>query len=150
MQNCPLGWYCPDPETMLPCPAGFFCPHKSSAPIIICSKCEVGATQMERDRFGYIILITVASLSALYILYKIINRYDKDFLDRLHLLDVGILKNNVAEFEHRIEDFKLGVGRNNKRRQRELKKVRHKVELINRRLALLVEQGDLQVSPKQA
>jgi hypothetical protein len=108
---------------------------------------------MQRDTFGYIILIIIASIAFLYIVYKLANRYNKHFLDRLHLLDrlhgfsVG---GGISEFEHRIQDFKLSVGQHSKKQQQELKKVRHKVELINRRLASLAQKGDLPMKQADA
>jgi hypothetical protein len=42
LENCPLGYYGPDAETLNTCPKGYFCPHKVSTEQILFYLCERG------------------------------------------------------------------------------------------------------------
>jgi hypothetical protein len=81
----------------------------------------------------------------MYIVYKTVKRYNKDFINRLEDFEKRVFIHRLQEFEHRMVDFtynkssKLLSFVNNKQQAHELKKIRHKVELINRRLATLEE-----------
>ena len=148
IRNCEVGMYCPTPEVMIPCPAGFFCPHKTETPDMYCHQCEEGATQMERDRFGYVALVILGGFAILCIAYKTIKRYDKDFINRLEDFEKRVFMHRLQEFEHRMVDYRNGshnmTGNLSKqKKQQELRKIRHKVRLINHRLAALEEKGTL-------
>ena len=146
--NCPLGSYCPTPEEMFPCPAGFYCPHKTAVPDIVCNRCQEGALKLERDWFGYVGLFIIASLIIAFVTLKLVQRYNQDFFQRLLKFERQVFRNKLTEFEHRIQDWRAsgnGPARvrlfnsKNKSSQQEMKKIRHKIELINRRLAAYEE-----------
>jgi polyhydroxyalkanoate synthesis regulator phasin len=154
IRNCEVGMYCPTPEEKFPCPAGFFCPHKTETPDIICHQCGEGATKLERDNFGYIALTILAAMAVVYFVYNVIKRCNKDFINRLHDLEQRVSFNRLQGYEHRSIDLKnnrsgsLLEMMSKKKKQQELKKIRHKVELINRRLAALEERGALHKSAR--
>jgi hypothetical protein len=134
---------------MIPCPAGFFCPHKTEKPDIHCHQCDEGATQLERDRFGYVALVILGAFAILYITYKTLKRYDKvDFINRLENFEKRVFMHRQQEFEHRIVDYingshKMTGNLSKQKKQEELRKIRQKVQLINRRLAALEEKRSL-------
>jgi uncharacterized coiled-coil protein SlyX len=139
VKNCKQGWYCPTPEQMFKCPAGKYCPYKTAKPEIECSMCEEGAEQLERDLFGYIVLCILGGLVLLYFCYKLVLRYNRDLVDRIHDFEKSVFLSHFQELEHRIVDLKhmaddalKSFSKSNQ--QEELDKMRPKLELIYNRL----------------
>ena len=127
--NCPRGSYCPNPETMLPCPAGYFCPFKTQEPSIRCRRCKEGSLQLEKDMYGWIVLIIIAILSAAYIGWTILNRYNER------------LAEHISDLERRVQSRITGASiRVAMHKKRDLEKIRPKLELISYRLAK-IEKG---------
>ncbi len=122
--NCPRGSYCPDPETILPCPEGYYCPFKTQEPTILCERCKEGSLHLEQDTYGWIVLIIIAVLSAAYIGWTVLNRYNKR------------LAEHVISLERRVQSRITGGSlRISHHRKRDLEKLRPKLELISYRLA---------------
>ncbi len=133
--NCPRGSYCPDPETILPCPAGYYCPYKTQEPTIVCQRCKEGSLELKQDMYGWIVLIVIAVLSAVYIGLSILNRYNKRLAERVH------------DLEKRVHSRIAGASMRISHRKRDLEKLRPKLELISYRLAKM-EKGGHNPSPK--
>lgn len=148
IRNCPVGYYCPTPEEKYICPAGKFCPHKTQSlqQAIPCGRCQKGATKQVRDSFGFVVLVILAAVAFIYISYQTVKRYNTDFVKRLEEFEKRVFTGRLQEFEHRMVDLThtksrihLSYGGNTKHQEHEFKKIRHKVELINRRLQTLEE-----------
>ena len=102
---------------------------------------------MERDKFGYIFLVVFASIAVLYFTYKTLKRYNKNFIKRLEDFERRVFIDRLQEFEHRMVDFTYSNVKglkqivSSKHQDHEKKKIRHKIQLINRRLAQLEDKG---------
>lgn len=71
LQNCPIGHFCPNPNTSILCPEGFFCPHKSLYHAIRCQGCKAGSAIFKRNMWGYIICSLVVLCIGINYLYRI-------------------------------------------------------------------------------
>lgn len=130
IMNCPVGMYCPDPVTMLPCPAGYHCPFKTSLPEIRCENCSQGATSLTQDIYGYVVLGIFVGLSAVYIVFTLLERYNSKLSER-------ILEMERRFVSRAVHSKKADAYEENK----VLEKLRPKLELISRRLAKVEEVG---------
>lgn len=78
LRNCPIGYYCPNPSTMIPCPEGYFCPHKTSKPEIPCPRCGEGEESMQRDLYGFVFLWFILIGLVMYAMVSTFRRYRKE------------------------------------------------------------------------
>jgi len=132
--NCPVGSYCPDPETMLPCPAGYFCPHKTQTPAIICYKCPEGSLTLARDFYGWVLLTIIAVFVLLYIAWGLLTRYNKSIAFHVNELE----KRLVTKMANR----KANKDAEQAKHKRDIEKLKPKLEVINYRLAKLEPADD--------
>jgi Ca2+-binding EF-hand superfamily protein len=145
MENCEVGYYCPDPETKIICPKGFFCPYKTTIPEIVCSYCKEGAPQLVKDRYGMVALAIVIGSFIIYMCWKLFKHYNRNAVDRFHNFQRSFLSNHFSEFEHRMVELKnKSVSILTKKEGEDLEKLRPKLELINRRIKDLQEEQGLQ------
>lgn len=129
-----MGFYCPDPETILPCPAGRYCPYKTSEPSIECKNCKEGATELTQDSYGYIVLGMVGLVVIIYIVFTLLERHNESLAHKIHELEKRMLKR-----AHSSRRFTTGNFQSQQKQM--LEKLRPKLELIGRRLSKLEETG---------
>jgi hypothetical protein len=137
--NCKVGHYCPDsvsysisaeegistlcnscvslftpkPQTQqLTCPPGYFCPDKTAVPSIACSRCRAGATELEVDLYGFILLALLAVLLVAIFLGNLVVRH----------FTHGLLANRVASV--------IDVQGRAKERSDKIRRLRPKLQLI--------------------
>ena len=128
MINCPAGSYCPTPQDIYPCPAGKFCPYKSTKPEYVCSNCKEGSTNIVRDTYGWVVFGLLVAAAVLYIIYALMKRYRNDLVEKLFDLQ-----------QRQVDGLRLLVTW--KQQQERLERIRPKLEMISRRLAILEEKG---------
>mmetsp|Transcript_20466 Transcript_20466/g.33924 ORF Transcript_20466/g.33924 Transcript_20466/m.33924 type:complete len:1212 (+) Transcript_20466:224-3859(+) len=121
--NCPLGHYCPDPETLLPCPAGFYCPHKTAVPAIVCHRCPEGSEVLVRDTFGIVLIILFMVVVTVYLASFFFQRHMETLKVKFESLSSRVLQH--SDLERRLHQ-----------RQARLDRVRPKLEILNRRLQI--------------
>ena len=132
-RNCPIGSYCPNSSARILCPAGHFCPHKTAdyRTAFVCKDCPEGAERLYRSGDASIILISILGFAGLfYIIHKYFRRHLKKIRMKLEgLRSLVLQKQDVRKFNHSHE--------------KQLDKLRPKLEIINRRLRLPDPQASL-------
>lgn len=132
IENCPQGWYCPTPESKFKCPAGFFCPYKTAEPAIVCYQCEEGATQLVRDRFGYVVLTILAVVTSVTIIFGLFKRYNQALIDRIMAFERRFVLDRLHSFEARHSRILQFIDQKNTKKYGD--RLKPKLELISRRL----------------
>ena len=152
MVNCPLGSYCPTPEVQLVCPAGYYCPHKTSVPEIVCPRCQEGALKLERDWFGFVVLIIVTASTLPYLIFRLLKRWKRRHTKPRRR---GRGDGGMAEFDqHRRRRRRLmtlfaSTGNESTSNRQEYIKMKHKVDLINRRLISIQDKAQQEQRRRQ-
>lgn len=124
MINCPEGMYCETPQDMALCPSGYYCSYKTAKPEIKCIQCAEGATQYERDQYGWVIFGLIIALVMVFIVSGFMRRYNKELIDKFNDLQ-----------QRQADSIRLYVNR--KRQQEQLERIRPQLTLIAMRVAVL-------------
>lgn len=120
--NCPIGHYCPDPETQIICPAEKFCPYKAAEPWLDCLECGEGATEQSRD-------LVVVILLALFMLINLIIVVVIRCLTKK--TDEAAKLQSLAS---RLTSSRTPLPSLLRRKKQDLEKMRPKLEIISNRL----------------
>jgi hypothetical protein len=127
MINCPEGMYCETPQDMILCPSGYYCSYKTAKPEILCLQCGEGATQYERDTYGWVFFGLIFALAVLIIMFILMRRYNKELIDKFNDLQ-----------QRQADSIRLYVNRK-KQQQEQLERIRPQLTMISRRVASLEE-----------
>eukprot|EP00977_Amphora_coffeiformis_P015413 scaffold4510_cov183-Amphora_coffeaeformis.AAC.98 len=122
--NCPVGFYCETPETLTPCPSGKFCPHKTLIPEIDCHQCDEGEIRVQRDLYGFIVLMLILLGLVFYAAATALRRYRKETYQKFKEIANRQL-NPMRRSKHKLEE------------QNRLERIRPKLFSINERLRIL-------------
>jgi hypothetical protein len=124
LTNCPLGSYCPTPDTIQPCPAGNFCPHKSDQPWITCSRCEEGSLEIKRDAFGYVLftIVTVLIVVTSFVLKQ------REYQSNIFAQQLELLARQADS---------LNIAKRRKVRHEQMERLKPKLDILARRLEQL-------------
>jgi len=114
LQNCPIGHYCPSPNTTLLCPEGFFCPHKSYDYTIPCQGCKAGSVIYKRNIWGSIACIAVIVFLGIIISCRILHRRRRNRTATAQEFDVRSgeksTRPNLANLYPLLEDISKMLG----------------------------------------
>jgi Ca2+-binding EF-hand superfamily protein len=125
MINCPKGMYCETPQDMAMCPSGYYCSYKTAKPEIKCLQCGEGATQYERDKYGWVVFGLIFALAIFFIVVVLMKRYNKELIYKFNDLQ-----------QRQTDSIRLYVNRK-KRQQDQLERIRPQLTLISMRVASL-------------
>lgn len=81
LENCPAGFYCPDPATLEICPKNRYCPHKTEIPEIVCLQCDEGEEVLRRDIYGFTVIVLILVGLFTYAAMLVLKRYRKDLYE---------------------------------------------------------------------
>jgi hypothetical protein len=126
MINCPEGMYCETPQDMVLCPSGYFCSYKTAKPEIKCLQCGEGATQIERDTYGWVIFGSIIALAMFFVVFTLMGRYNKELIYKFNELQ-----------QRQVDSIRSVV--NWKKQQEQLERIRPQLTLISMRVASLEE-----------